>query len=474
MKKIKSYILLILSFCSIFSVKAQIVLPRILGHNMVFQQKKPIHIWGKASVGEQINVQFSGQSAKTTADSEGNWQVWLKALPATSIPQELRIEGKEVITLKNILIGEVWLCSGQSNMEYTMRKNSKVKRPNLPDPNPVDELEVAKNPLIRIFLVNRKELVKPDPQHKGWSIAQDSALRSFSAVAYFFAKEVHQQTGVPIGMISSAIPGSRIEPWISEEAFASSPYFKGQKIEGEPAKFYNPMIRPLESFVMKGFLWYQGESNCFLKDSVQYTNKMETLISSWRKAWKDDKMPFYYVQLVPYLYSKSTGKVVLDKETLPTFWQAQANVTQRVKYVDFVTTTDLADTLTNIHPWYKWEIGKRLALLALKHDYEKKDLVTSGPIFQKMKIKNDKAILSFDSMGGGLMSKDGKDLNYFSLAGADGIFHEAKAIIVGTQVEVFSEKIPEPKTVRFAWQEDAEPNFFNKEGLPARPFTSKK
>lgn len=452
-------------------LNAQVVLPRVLGHNMVLQRDKPLTIWGKASTGEKVSVQFAGQEKTTFADTEGKWTVRLKPLKTSSTPASMVIKGKNTIQLDNILVGEVWLCSGQSNMEYTMRKNSKVTRPKVDGQNPVDELQYAKNPNIRIFLVNRKELIKPDSLHRGWSIAKDSALRSFSAAAYFFAKEIYQQTNVPIGMISSAIPGSRIEPWISEEGFTESPDFKGKKVEGEPAKFYNPMIRPLEPLTMRGFLWYQGESNCFLKDSIQYTHKLSTLISSWRKAWKDTKMPFYYVQLVPYKYSITKGKVVLDKATLPTFWEAQEKVTDKVAHTDFITTTDLVDTLTNIHPAFKWEIGRRLALLALKNDYGKKSLISRGPRFKKMKVIGNEAIINFDTQGSHLISKDGKALNFFEVAGKDGRYVTANAqIVAGNQVRVSAPSVEKPVSVRFAWTEIAEPNLFNKEGLPARPF----
>ena len=452
------------------ALNAQVILPRIFGHNMVLQRNKPLNVWGKASVGEQVSVQFAGQYKTTKADSEGKWSVKLASLKTSNIPAEMVIQGKNTITLTNILVGEVWLCSGQSNMEYTMRKNSKVARPNVEGQNPVDELQFAKNPNIRIFLVNRKELVKPDSLHRGWSIAKDSALRSFSAVGYFFAKEINRQIDVPVGMISSAIPGSRIEPWISTEAFAESPDFKDKKVDGEPAKFYNPMILPLEQFAMRGFLWYQGESNCFLKDSVQYTKKLTTLISSWRKAWHDKKMPFYYVQLVPYRYSLSKDKVVLDNKTLPTFWEAQANVSKILPHTDYVTTTDLIDAVTELHPSYKWEIGKRLALLALKNDYGKNKIVTSGPDFESIKIENDKAIISFKNAETGLLSKDGKDLTFFEISGNDGHFVTANAHIQGKTVVVSAPNISEPKAVRFAWDEKAKPNLFNQVGLPARPF----
>ncbi|MDR6561982.1 MULTISPECIES: sialate O-acetylesterase [unclassified Arcicella] len=466
-------ILIYFIFCLLtIKAQAQIVLPHILGHNMVLQQNKPLTIWGKASVGERVNVQFAGQDKTAFADENGKWAVVLKPLKASSTPAELIITGKNIIKLQNILVGEVWLCSGQSNMEYTMRKNSKVKRPNIINENPVDELEFAKNPLIRIFLVNRKELIKPDSLHRGWSIAKDSALRSFSAAAYFFAKELHKNLNVPIGMISSAIPGSRIEPWIAQEAFEASPYFKGQKVEGEPAKFFEPMIRPLIPFAMKGFLWYQGETNCFLTETTEYTQKLTTLINSWRELWGDKTMPFNYVQIAPHTYSESKGKLVLTRETLPAFREAQTNVL-KVPHTGMIITTDLVDSIKDIHPSYKWEIGRRLALVALHNDYGMKNIVASGPVFKKMKIKDGVIRLDFEEIGGGLISKDGKALTNFQIAGEDGNFVDADAVIKDNKVLVSSPTISKPVDVRFAWDEAAQPNLFNQEGLPARPFRTK-
>ncbi|WP_221432456.1 sialate O-acetylesterase [Arcicella rosea] len=457
-------------FCLLsLNVQAQIVLPRILGHNMVLQQNKPITIWGKASVGERVSVQFAGQEKTTFADENGKWAIVLKPLKASSTESEMTISGKNVIKLEHILVGEVWLCSGQSNMEYTMRKNSKVKRPNIAIENPVDELEFAKNPQIRIFLVNRKELIKPDSLHCGWSIAKDSALRSFSAAAYFFSKELHKNLNVPIGMISSAIPGSRIEPWISEEAFAESAYFKGQKVEGEPAKFYTPMIKPLVPFALKGFLWYQGETNCFLKETTEYSQKLTTLINSWRKAWDDKKLAFNFVQIAPHNYSDAKGKLVITRETLPEFREAQTNVL-KLPNTGMIISTDLVDSIKDIHPSYKWEIGRRLALVALNQDYGMRNIVASGPIFKKAKVKGTKIYLTFDGIGTGLISKDGKKLSDFQLAGEDGNFVNAEATLKDNKVILSSPQVSKPVKLRFAWDEAAQPNLFNQEGLPARPF----
>jgi sialate O-acetylesterase len=451
---------------------ATITLPRILGHDMVLQREKPVPIWGTAAPGEAVTVQFAGQRSSTKAGVDGKWQVMLKPLQASAAPAELVISGSNTIRLRNILVGEVWVCSGQSNMEYTMRKNSKVTRPDVLGPNPVDELNVAHNPAIRIFLVNRKTLPKPDTLHRDWAIAQDSALRSFSAAAYFFAKELNKRLNVPVGMVSSAVPGSRIEPWISEAAFTQDPAFAGKKVDGDPGKFWETMVKPLAPLAVRGFLWYQGESNCFLAETTTYTQKMRTLISSWRSAWGDASLPFYYVSLAPFKYSDTHDKVVLTPQTLPLFREAQAAVLQ-VPHTAMIETTDLANTEGGIHPGFKWEIGRRLALLALANTYKTPGVVAEGPVFRSMKVKGSVATVSFASAAP-LVSKDGKALTDFTIAGPDGVFVPAQARLQGSQVLVSAPGVKQPTAVRFGWDEVAQPNLFSEAGLPARPFRTDK
>ncbi len=448
---------------------AEVVLPRILGNNMVLQRDKPVCIWGTAAAGEQVTVDFSGQSRKAAADAQGNWKVMLAPMKASAQGATMTIQGTNTITLSNILVGEVWICSGQSNMEFTMRKNSKMKRLPMDGQNPIDELEYARNPEIRIFLVNRKQQIKPDPLHKGWEEARDSALRVFSAPGYFFAKELYSRLHVPIGMISSAIPGSAIEPWIPAEAFKASAYFKDKKVGNDPGKFYQPMIRPLAPYTIKGFLWYQGETNCFLGERLDYTHKMETLINRWRHDWGSAKLPFYYVQIAPFKYSKSESmKEPRTEQGLPEFREAQTAIL-KMRHTGVIVTTDLCYNLDDIHPSYKWEIGRRLALQAASKTYGQK-LVADGPIFKKMKVKKNEAVLSFSSVGSGLISKDGKDLSDFLIAGEDKVFVPAHAEIQGDKLIVSAPGVNHPQAVRFAWTETAQPNLFNKEGLPARPF----
>lgn len=462
--------LMICLFC--LASKAQVVLPKILGNGMVLQRNQQVPIWGTASAGEKITVKFNAQAKNTVADANGNWKIMLDAMPASAKPATLSIAGKNIIQLNDILVGEVWLCSGQSNMQYEMRKNSKVKKPDTSTANsPVDELERAHNPQIRIFLVTQKNLQKPDSTHSGWSIAQDSALRAFSAVGYFFAKNLNHDLKVPVGIISSAVSGSRIEPWASQEAYDAIPYFKANniKIEGDPGKFYTKMIEPLAPFAIKGFLWYQGESNCFLGETISYTYKMEALINNWRNLWNKKELPFYYVQIAPYYYSQSKGAVPFTEFTEPELREAQTMALQ-IPHTGMIVTTDLNDDLKNIHPPFKWEVARRLELQALANTYGQKKLVFSGPVYKSMKINDNKVILSFTNIGSGLVSHNEKPLTHFTIAGQDGRFVPASADIKGNTIVVWADGLSAPLNVRFAWSESAQPNFYNKNGLPAAPF----
>lgn len=475
MVSFKRSLLLLTLIIAAGTAQAKILLPQILSNNMVLQRDKPVKIWGYAAVGERVNVRFAGQSLETVTDGQGNWQVVLEPLKTSAIPATMTIHGSNTVILDNILVGEVWLCSGQSNMEYGMRKLAKVKPPLKPALGyPVDELEKAANPQIRIFLVNRKELSKPDSIHKSWNIARDSALKNFSAAGYFFAKELYDKLHIPIGIISSAVSGSPIEPWIPKESLESG-YFKGQKVGNDPGKFYTPMIEPITAFALRGFLWYQGETNCFLKENITYSYKMKALIQSWRAAWKaasanpaGTEMPFYYVQIAPFNYAASKGKVVLNAETEPEFWEAQAQLL-RIPGTGMVGTNDLNDYPEDLHPTYKWEIGRRLALWALMRDYGQQ-INCSGPLYQSVKFNGAVAELNFAYIGKGLMSIDDKPLTGFSIAAADGRFVPATAVIRGNQIRVSAKGIQKPVAVRFGWNEALRSNLFNRDGLPAMAF----
>lgn len=454
-------------------VQAKVTLPKVLGSNMVLQRNKPLPVWGFAAAGEEVTVTFGNQTKKATANNLGKWEVTLDPLVTSGTPATMTISGTNTIRLENILVGEVWLCSGQSNMEYSMNKSTKYAEANRSKGLLKEEFKKIDNPSIRVFLVKRSLYDKGI--NRGWEEASYDALKDFSAAGYFFAEKLQQELNTPIGVISSAVSGSPIERWAPEEAFAGEQNFKAELAKDPEAidklnagKFYYEMIQPLAPFAMRGFLWYQGETNCFQNETFDYTNKLQALISTWRHIWRDNTMPFYYVQIAPFQYSQSKGKYPLTEETLPKFREAQAAALQ-IPFTGMVVTTDLVDKLEDIHPTYKWEIGRRLALWPLAKDYGK-DIVYTGPMYKRMKIKRKRVELEFTNTGSGLVSHDGKALNWFNVAGTDGEFVPAVAVIKGDKIVVSAAGVSKPVAVRFAWNEEAQPNFFNKEGLPAAPF----
>lgn len=471
--KLKAALSIILLFIAHALAYAQVRLPNIIASNMVLQRGKPLPIWGWASAGENVTVSFAGQQKKATANAAGYWKVVLSPLKASDKPQEMTIAGSNILKLSNLLIGEVWLCSGQSNMEYPMNRTLyKYAKPGRGADSAELELKSA-YPNIRLFLVEKK-LSSPDVTTAGWNVASGEALERFSAAGFFFAKKIQRELNIPIGVISASWGGSRIEPWTPAGAYKELPAFSAdvQKsasiMDGSPvARNYNSMILPLAPFALRGFLWYQGESNLMVHDGMKYADKMQALVGGWRKEWGDHKLPFYSVQIAPYYYTKRKDKLQHSPETLAEFWEAQSQ-SLKIPRTGMVVVTDLVDNPADIHPSYKWEVGGRLALLALKKDY-KKDVISSGPVFKKMKVKDGKAVLSFNN-DDGLMSRDSQPLSWFTISGADGNFVPAVAEIKGNRVIVSSPDVPAPVNVRFAWHETAMPNLVNKAGLPAVPF----
>lgn len=474
--KLTSLSLSIFLLCT-FNLFSQVTLPKILGHNMVLQQLKEVPVWGTASPGEKISVDFAGQNKTTLADNSGKWSLKLKPMKASFTPREMTIKGINTIVLKNILVGEVWLCSGQSNMEYAMRKYSKFQTAVKGNKPPEDDLNKPDNPNIRIFL-DRRKYMEPSSEHLGWDSAMGKPLVDFSAVGYYFAKDLYSKLHVPIGMISAAVPGSRIEPWIEASKMEISPVMKNGKTldklsadGGDPGKFYETMIKPLIPFQLKGFLWYQGESNCFLNENIRYAYKFKTLIESWRNDWNDKKLPFYFVQIAPYAYSTTKDERPHTAENLPEFCEAQ-RLALHLKNTSSVVISDLVDSIADLHPGYKWEVGRRLSLVAANQAYGQKNVVYSGPAYKKMEITDHAIAITFSNTGSGLASRDGKPLSWFSIAGIDGKFVPAKAAIKDNQIILSAPEVPNPVSARFGWNEAAQSNFINKEGLPAVPFRS--
>lgn len=451
------------------SASASLLLPNIFAHHMVLQRHAPVAIFGHARAGEQITVTFNGQTKQGVADASGEWIIRLSAMEANAQGQALVVRGcDEEIILNDVLVGEVWLCSGQSNMEFQMRKLEKLSAEGQRANFPKDAVKNADNPAIRLFLVRRKFLTKPDSTYGGWSIAQDSALRQFAAAGYFFAKTLQEQLQVPVGIISSAVSGSRIEPWIDAQALHNEPYFHDKKIEGDPGKFFESMIAPLAPYTLKGVLWYQGETNVFLKENISYTYKFKTLIQNWRTLWDNPKLPFYYTQIAPFRYSvDEKGNERMAETILPEFREAQ-DVVLQLPHTGRIVTTDLVDDVKDLHPTDKWDVGYRLALQALEKTYGRA-VESDGPTFAKVRYKAGKAIVHFDHAQE-LHRADGKPLTGFEVAGPDGKYSKADAQIVGRTIHLTAASVPHIMQVRFAWDEAAQPNLVNNAGIPAVPF----
>jgi len=464
------------------ATRAELSLPAIFGDNMVLQQQMAVPVWGWAAPGTKVKVTFAGQSKSTRAAVDGKWLVKLGKLKASFTPDSLVVAADETKTFTNILVGEVWLASGQSNMEKPIGKQPGQK----PTVNAEAELAAADYPDIRIFKIEKTLAFTPKnelPKNTGWLACSSNSLNetSFSAAAYFFGREIHTNLNVPVGLVESSWGGTRIEPWTAPAGFEMIPSLAklAEPITGtnklsntRPLAIYNAMIAPITGFAMRGALWYQGESNCMGTnddDYLTYTEKMEALVIGWRKVWGEGSFPFYFVQIAPFKYYG--GKVVRVKspETLAEFWALQERAAQGIKNTGMALTTDLVDNLDDIHPRNKSAVGHRLALLALNRTYGKK-VVCAGPVLKSVKFMDGKAVLKFDQADGGLMSKDDAPLTWFTVAGADGKFVPAMATIVGTTVEVSAADVTEPKAVRFAWAETAQPNLFNGAGLPAEPF----
>ncbi|MFP6874958.1 MAG: sialate O-acetylesterase [Verrucomicrobiales bacterium] len=470
------FIVFVAAACLPALVMAEVKLPSVIGSHMVLQQGEPVPIWGLADPGEAVTVVFGAASASAKADTDGKWQVKLPTMKANSKGVKMVVKGSNEIILEDVLVGEVWLCSGQSNMEWTVSRSTNAKQ----------EIAAAKYPLIRHIKVNHRPSAKAESDFNtsGWQVASPSTAGNFTAVGYYFARELLREVKVPVGLIGSNWGGTRIEPWVAPEGFKAVPALKadfadklsefphrnGNRIHHQSAlALYNGMIHPLLPYAIKGALWYQGESNN--GEGMLYHEKMKALIAGWRSAWNKPQLPFYFVQLAPFNYGG-------DRKKLPGIWQAQLE-TLKVPNTGMAVITDIT-TVGNIHPPNKQDVGKRLSLWALAKNYGKKDIVYSGPIFDKADHAEgkDNITVHFQKLGSkhhGLKTTDGKEPSHFEVAGKDGAWHAAQATIVfGDHLMVKSDKVAAPAYVRFAWDQAAVPNLVNDAGLPASPFTSQK
>lgn len=492
-------------------LSAELALPSIFSDHMVLQREQAVPVWGTADAGATLTVQFAGQSISTTADSAGKWRIDLKPLQASATPRELLVTSsmeQQTVALRDVLVGEVWLCSGQSNMQWAMQKSSKADM----------DIANAESATIRLYYTPRVASAHPlETINASWTPCTPDTVRDFSAVAYYFGKKLNHDLNVPVGLLHSSWGGTRIEPWtppcgfegidaladihaMLEKTLPDSPDYKqamsgylkqikqwtaesseafeaGAYVSAPPAlpeglmlgeshqtatKIYNAMIHAHVPFAIKGAIWYQGEAN--RRDGVLYIDKTRALLNGWRSLWGYE-FPFYFVQIAPFRYSTEAPEILAE------FWEAQSAIVEQIPNTGMAVISDVTD-LKDIHPANKEVPGTRLALLALDNTYGK-DHVSTGPVFDKMEQLDGALKVTFDAAEG-LSTRDGKAPDWFEVAGEDGVFKQAQAVIEGSSVVLSSVEVPAPLVVRFAWHKLAIPNLVNGAGLPTSAFRAGK
>lgn len=441
-----------------FLASANIRLPAVLGNNMVLQQQSKVKLWGWASPSEKIIVttSWNNRSDTLTATRDANWQVYVET-PAAGGPYTITFKGGNTVVLDNVLIGEVWVCSGQSNMEWSYYNGLKDIR---------DELPTAANANIRFFQIPKTTSLYPqDDCEAAWTACDSNTLKAFSAVGYFFGKKLNKDLNVPIGLINASWSGTPAEVWAPEEAINNNTTLKEAATKLAPSAWwpylpgrtFNGMLAPIVNYTIAGAIWYQGEGNT--ANGSTYSQVFTTMIDSWRKAWGRD-FPFYYVQIAPYKYgSEYVGNIVQEQ-------QAKAMLHANS---GMVVISDLVDDTTNIHPVNKHDVGLRLANYALGQTYGRNGVAYKSPFYKSMSVSKGKIVVEFDNVAGGLQSKD-KNITEVYVAGADKVFYPAQATIEKDKLVVWSKQVKEPVAVRYAFHNTGIGNLFSKEGLPVAAF----
>ncbi len=458
MKRKGYFILTILTLLMIHTgAIADVTLPAIFGNGMVLQQKEEVTIWGWAKAMEEVKVSTSwdGKETKVAASNQGAWSVKVNT-PAAGGPYTLTIQGLNTIRLNDVLVGEVWLCSGQSNMEWSAAMGID---------NGQEEVKKANHPNIRFFTVaHRTAETKQIDLQGSWEASTPETMIDFSAVAYFFGRELQENLNVPIGLINSSWGGTPAEVWMNprvveeNKEFAEAAGRIGEMpwAPREPGVTYNTMIAPLIPFRIAGVIWYQGETNTVMPEN--YEQLFPALIKNWRSEWQFN-FPFYYVQIAPHKYGREQEGVLLrdaQRKSLST------------PNTGMVVLNDIGN-IRDIHPRNKLVVGKRLAALALSQTYGKDGIAFSGPLFKEMKKEGNKLRLIFDYAEEGLVARE-KEITQFEIAGEDRKFVRAKARIEGNTIVVQAKQVKAPVAVRSGWSNTSEPELFNKAGLPASSF----
>jgi sialate O-acetylesterase len=475
MKAVSVFVLLLATLAP--AAFAEVQCPPVFGDHMVLQRDRAVAVWGEAAPDEAVTVEFAGAIKTATANATGQWRVSLDPMPASAVPRILTVHAANTLTFSDVLVGDVWFCSGQSNMEKPLgpRKGQK------PTDNYEEEIRQADHPLLRLYQVTQHG--KPQKKITGlrWLACTPETIAStqFSAAAYFFGRDLQSELGVPVGLIHSSFGGTRIEAWMPAAAFAGDPALRGLEkipydhwVSGVQAtELYQSMVAPFTGFAVRGFLWYQGETNCMNAEDLIYAHKQRALIKTWRDAWNEPDAPFYYVLLAPFAYShQKNWSKQLTPEALPALWEAQEAALD-VPHTGMVATTDIAGSGKDIHPTDKRDVGLRLARLALADTYGRRDPAAHSPRYRAMERERESNRIEISFAPAGLLrSRDGKPLTDFAIAGNNRVFQPATATIAGDRVIVSSPFVVEPVAVRFGWNELAMPNLVNEAGLPAMPF----
>lgn len=493
-------LLLVLLACGGW-LRADVSLAPLFQDHVVLQRDKPVPVWGWAEAGEAVTITFAGQEVKTVADAAGRWRAVLAPLAASAEPAELVAAGRNRVVVRDVVVGEVWLCSGQSNMAWTVAASDR----------PQEEKAAARFPLIRHYKVPLRVADAAEERMKGeWQVASPETVGNFTGVGYFFARELHRKLGVPIGLVNSSYGGTPVEAWMSPGALASDPAFavvaqrwsealakhperaaahreamarwtadrdaakaagkpfdrraprppQGPGHPDTPSGLYHAMIHPVLPYALRGALWYQGESNA--GRASEYRALFSAMITQWREAFGQGDFPFYWVQLANFKTDQP------DSGAWPRLREAQTQ-TLALPATGQAVTIDIGDP-DDIHPRNKQEVGRRLALIALTQTYGQ-TADHSGPVFVRADPEKGRLRVVFAHAVTGLIARE-KPLSSFEVAGADGVYRPATAEIDGDTVLVRADDVPAPVAVRYAWSNSPEANLFNGAGLPAVPFRS--
>lgn len=461
MRKFYLLFLIFSATLTAFKTRATISLPAIFSDHMVLQQNTSVTLWGWGKPNEVISIQASwdpGREYSLKVENQSAWSVDIETPPAGG-PYQMTLKGHNTIKINDILIGEVWLGSGQSNMEWA---------PHMKIDNAEEERKIANYPEIRFFTALTSTASVPQQHLAGeWVVCTPETMWNFSALMYFFGRELHQRLGIPVGLVHSSWGGTPIEVWIPEERITGDRLLhKSAQIlkpvpwgPHEPGKAYNAMIHPLIPFKIKGALWYQGEANT--ANPEQYDRALYTLIESWRGLWGYD-FSFYYAQIAPwkgYGEDNVNGAIIRDQ---------QRKVLGMTRKTGMIVVSDIGD-LDDIHPGNKQDAGRRLAAWALHHDYGIVEIPFSGPLYSSCAVEKNRIIIQFDHIDGGLVSRDG-ELRDFEILDNEGLWTPVKAIIDKSSVILNTGKTAHPRGIRFAYHNDSTPNLFNQAELPASCF----